>query len=413
MQLNWSGVDHWVVSLGCGLLIGVVSERRESERQSIAGTRTHAITALFGCATWELGVNAFIAALLIVGTLTVVAYWHSARNDPGLTGEITLLFSLTLGGISQNSATLAAGLGILCALLVHSKGTIQRWSRELLSEHELRDGLILGAAALIVMPLIPEAAVDPWRVLNLYALWKVVVLFMAVGMLGHILTRVLGPYWGQPVAGFFSGFVSSTAAIASFGHLAKSDENQLQQAFGCAMLAQLASLCLFIAILSTTSIALMISMMFPLLAAAFFLVLTASISLWNRKKITMQTEFKTDRVFKLSTAFLIALIIAFMLMLSAWLQYVFGNTGVLVAAALAALAELHAAAASLGQLFASGNLSLATAQWGVVIILAASSAAKSVLAFTIGGVKYGMRISLGLSAMVAGAALPLLWFISE
>ena len=127
----------------------------------------------------------------------------------------------------------------------------------------------------------------------------------------------------------------------------------------------------------------------------------------------MQTEFKTDRVFKLSTAFLIALIIAFMLMLSAWLQYVFGNTGVLVAAALAALAELHAAAASLGQLFASGNLPLATAQWGVVIILAASSTAKSVLAFTIGGVKYGMRISLGLSAMVAGAALPLLWLISE
>jgi hypothetical protein len=33
MQLSWAGVDHWVVSLGCGLLIGLVSERRGSERE--------------------------------------------------------------------------------------------------------------------------------------------------------------------------------------------------------------------------------------------------------------------------------------------------------------------------------------------------------------------------------------------
>ena len=409
MQLNWAGVDHWVVSLGCGLLIGVVSERREHERLNTAGTRTHAITALFGCAAWELGVEIFIVALLAVAALTVAAYWHSARNDPGLTSEVTLLFTLTLGALSQKSAPLAAALGILCALLVHSKGTIQHWSRELLSEHELRDGLMLGAAALIILPLLPQSTVDPWDVLSLYALWKVVVLFMTVGMLGHILTRVLGPRWGLPVTGFFSGFVSSTAAIASFGNLAKADGDQLQQAFGCAMLAQLASLCLFIAILSTTSIALMISMALPLLVAAFFLALTAGIALWNRQKISPQTEFKTDRVFKLSSALLIAVIIACILLLSAWLQHAFGSTGVLVAGALAALAELHAAAASLGQLFASGNLPLTTAQWGVVLILAASATAKSALAFAIGGVKYGARISLGLATMVAGTSLSLLW----
>ena len=128
-----------------------------------------------------------------------------------------------------------------------------------------------------------------------------------------------------------------------------------------------------------------------------------------RQKISPQTEFKTDRVFKLSSALLIAVIIACILLLSAWLQHAFGSTGVLVAGALAALAELHAAAASLGQLFASGNLPLTTAQWGVVLILAASATAKSALAFAIGGVKYGTRISLGLATMVAGTSLSLLW----
>ncbi|WP_232776782.1 MULTISPECIES: DUF4010 domain-containing protein [Comamonas] len=304
---------------------------------------------------------------------------------------------------------MTAALGILCALLVHSKGPIQRWSRELLRENELRDGLLLGAAALIVMPLLPQAPVDPWGVLSLAALWKVVVLFMAVGMLGHILTRVLGPHWGLPVTGFFSGFVSSTAAIASLGNLAKSDEHQQAQAFGSAMLAQLASLCLFIAILSTTSITLMLSMALPLLVATLCLVLAAATGLLNRQKTATQTEFETERVFKLSTALLIAGTIALMLVLGAWLQHVFGSTGVLVAAAFAALAELHAAAASLGQLFASGSLPLSTAQWGLVVILASSAIAKSVLAFAVGGSKYGTRVSLGLASMVTGAGLSLLW----
>lgn len=409
MQLSWAGVDHWVVSLGCGLLIGLVSERRGSEHESIAGTRTHAIAALLGCAAWWLGVLPFAVVLLLIGALTVAAYWHSAPKDPGLTSEVTLLFTLTLGALSHKSPTLTAALGILCALLVHSKGPIQRWSRELLTENELRDGLLLGAAALVVMPLLPHAPVDPWGVLSLAALWKVVVLFMAVGMLGHILTRVLGPHWGLPVTGFFSGFVSSTAAIASLGNLAKSDEHQQAQAFGSAMLAQLASLCLFIAILSATSLALMLSMAVPLIVAAACLVLAAATGLLNRPKIATQTAFETERVFKLSTALLIAGTIALMLVLGAWLQHAFGSTGVLVAAAFAALAELHAAAASLGQLFASGSLPLSTTQWGLVVILASSAIAKSVLAFAVGGAKYGTRVSLGLASMVTGAGLSLLW----
>nr|WP_233210119.1 DUF4010 domain-containing protein [Comamonas sp. 26] len=50
----------------------------------------------------------------------------------------------------------------------------------------------------------------------------------------------------------------------------------------------------------------------------------------NRQEISPQTEFKTDRVFKLSSALLIAVIIACILLLSAWLQHIFGSTVVLV-----------------------------------------------------------------------------------
>ncbi|MET1115758.1 MAG: DUF4010 domain-containing protein [Comamonas sp.] len=331
MLQSWNGSSHWIVSLGVGLLIGVASERREAAQRSSAGVRTHALTALLGCIAWSLGVGPFMVATLLVGALVVAAYWHSARRDPGLTGEVALLFSMTLGALSHESAATAAALGVLCALLVHAKGVLQRWSRELLREQELRDGLLLAAAALVVMPLLPRQPIDPWGVLRLTTLWRVVVLIMAVGMLGHVLNRALGARWGLPVAGFFSGFASSTAAVVHFGQRVRADGQPWAVATACAMLSQLASLGLLAAVLGA-SMALLQAMLGPL-----------------------------------------------------------------------------AAAASMAQLHASGSLPLPMAQWGMAAVLAASAAAKSALAFIVGGWRYGLGIGPGLFSMAGATGLALWW----
>lgn len=409
MLQTWLEIDHWVVSLGVGLLIGVVSERREAARYNMAGTRTHALTVLLGCGAWTLGVGPFMVLLAVVGALAVAAYWHSARHDPGLTGEVALLVSVVLGGLSHESVALTAALGVLCALLLHAKGTVQRWSRELLREHELRDGLLLAAAALVVMPLLPQEPVDPWGVLRLTTLWKVVLLVMAVGMLGHVLTRAFGVRWGLPVSGFFSGFISSTAAVVSLGQRVKSEGQPLAAAAACALLAQLASLCLLAAVLGAASLPLLVAMRWPLAGAALCLALGAATGLWRGQTDIAPTDTESARAFQLSQALLVAAIMAVMVLLAAWLQHVFGNAGVLVAAVLVALAEVHAAAASMAQLHASGKLPLPMAQWGVVAVLAASAAAKSMLAFAVGGWRYGVSISLGLSSMAAVAGLAVWW----
>ena len=58
-----------------------------------------------------------------------------------------------------------------------------------------------------------------------------------------------------------------------------------------------------------------------------------------------------------------------------------------------ALAETHAAAASVAQLFQAGTLPVDTARWGVIGMLAASVVAKSVVAFSTGGPRYGLRVT--------------------
>ena len=83
----------------------------------------------------------------------------------------------------------------------------------------------------------------------------------------------------------------------------------------------------------------------------------------------------------------------------------FGQGGALVGATIAALGELHAAAAGIASLVASGGLELATARWGVVALLASASLAKSLLAFVSGGARYGGIVGIGLVLMVVSAAV--------
>jgi uncharacterized membrane protein (DUF4010 family) len=106
-----------------------------------------------------------------------------------------------------------------------------------------------------------------------YALWRIVVLVMAVGMLGHIAFRATGTRWGFPIAGFFSGFVSSTASVASLGRHVKDKPHLLYAASAAALLSILSSLVLFVMVLAASSPALMSSVLLALVSGAVGMLL--------------------------------------------------------------------------------------------------------------------------------------------
>ena len=99
---------------------------------------------------------------------------------------------------------------------------------------------------------------------------------------------------------------------------------------------------------------------------------------------------------------LLAGLIAGVSLVAAWLRQLYGDTGVLVAAVLVALAEIHAAAASIAQVSAAGGMDVRVAAWGLVGALAASVVAKAALALFSGGVRYGLLVTSGLLAMQVG-----------
>jgi uncharacterized membrane protein (DUF4010 family) len=402
--MNWNeSYLALLTALSIGLLIGTVRERLHKPGPMKAGVRTHGIVALLGAITFGMGPNIFIATLLVAGFMIAVGYHQSAQEDPGMTGEFTLVLNMVLSGLAMHDPSLAAAIGVVVAGLLFVKKPLRRFSQEILTDQELEDALMLCAAALVALPLLPHEAIDPWNALKPYVMWKIVVLIMGVGMLGHIAMRASGVAWGLPLAGFFSGFISSTAAVAEFGRKAKIRPELTSIASAAALLATLSSLILFVAVLGALSPALLMSLLIPLLAAGMALLLVAVFFIRGESSAHPFELPANEGAFQISHALLIAAVISGVSLCSAWLRTVFGDSGTVATTIVVGLVEIHAAAVGIAQLSPASTSPTDNARWGVIGILAASISSKLLLAYVSGGKLYGTRIATGLVLCLASA----------
>lgn len=396
-----------LTALGLGLLIGTVRERLHKPVETMAGIRTHTLVAVLGSVSVGLGMAPFVAALLMVGALAVVGYQQSAKTSLGMTGEVSILVTFVLAGLSMHDSMLASSIAVVVAGILFAKEPLRRFGRELIREDELKDVLLLAASAMVILPLLPNHAIDPWGALKPYALWRIVVLVMAVGMFGHIAFRATGTRWGFPIAGFFSGFVSSTASVVSLGRSVKDKPHLLYAASAAALLSILSSLILFAMVLGATSQALMSAMLLPLFVAGLAVLM---VSVFCLRMIDVHEPPEVDTAtsaFKISHALVIAATIGLVMLVSAWLRQLFGDSGTLVASWVVGLAEIHAAAVSVAQLAVAGTEQPDAVRWGVMGILVSSALAKSSIAFASGGRHYGVLVSAGLLAMITAGGLAL------
>jgi len=407
MNLNESYLGL-ITALSIGLLIGTVRERLHKPGPLKAGVRTHGIVALLGAITFGMGPQIFIATLLVAGFMIAVGYHQTADDDPGMTGEFTLVLNIVVSGLAMHDPSLAAAIGVVVAGLLFVKKPLRHFSQEILTEQELKDALMLCAAALVALPLLPTEAIDPWNALKPYVMWKIVVLIMGVGMLGHVAMRASGVTWGLPLAGFFSGFISSTAAVAEFGRKSKLNPELSTIASAAALLASLSSLMLFVLVLVAVAPELTASMAWPLVAAGLVLAIVAIYLIHGASNRHLFELPSTEGAFQISHALMIAAIISVVSLCSAWLRSVFGDSGTLATAIVVGLVEIQAAAVGIAQLSPAHTTPSATARWGVLGILTASVCSKMMLAYLSGGRDYGIKITTGLVLCLVAAVTVML-----
>ncbi|HXJ86737.1 MAG TPA: MgtC/SapB family protein [Candidatus Binatia bacterium] len=405
----------FAAALGIGLLIGAERERRKGEgpSRSPAGVRTFTIVSLAGAVSWVVGGVPMLGVTFVgVAALCAIGYVRTGDEDPGFTTETALLLTVLLGGFALKDPVTASALAVTVAIALMARTGIHHFIREVLSADELTDALIFAAAALVVLPLVPDRYVGPFSGINPRTVWKIVILIMSIGAAGHIAVRSLGARFGLPVAGFASGFVSSAATTASMGEQARKNPQISRPAVAGAVLSTVASLIQLGVVLVATNWQTFSILRMSMVGAGVMAVIYGGLLTLRSLREPAPGSMQVGRAFSLKTTLGFAAMIAFVQLLAAALNARYGSAGAIVGAALAGFADSHAPAVSIASLAASGKLDAHASIIAILAGLTTNTFTKMVLAIMSGGRRFALQIIPGLILVIlgawAGAILPLM-----
>jgi uncharacterized membrane protein (DUF4010 family) len=337
----------------------------------------------------------------VVAALALAGYVLGERADPGLTTEVALVLAYCLGAYASHEPQPALAFGVCAATLLAFRATLHAAVRSVVSDEELRDALLLGVAAVVVLPLVPNRAIDPFGVVNPFRLWRLVVVFMSLSALGHVAQRAVGPRFGLALAGFASGFVSSAATVATMGTRARGEPAQAAAATAGATASSFATLIQLAILVGTADPHLLLRLAWPIGAGAAAALLYAALMTLG----TRDTSYQPDRghAFRFSTAVAFAALVTGVSLISVVVSRWAGPRGVLLAAGVAGLADTHSAAAAVASVSASGQITETLAELGVLIALSTNTLTKAVLAVTSGGARWSIRVIAGLALLMAAS----------
>ncbi len=406
----WRHIIGVSIAVGIGLLVGAERERRKGDGPSraAAGLRTFTITALAGAVAQVLGGLALIAGLaLVIGAMLAVAYWRIRSEDPGLTTEIAMVLVLLLGALAMSQPVMAAGIGALLAGLLAARDWMHRFVRQVLSHQELHDLILFLSVALIALPLAPDQLIGPFDAINLSTLVKFVLAVMLIGSIGHVAIRLLGDRGGLSIGRFVSGFISSTATIYSMGRIARASSLRADDAAAGAILSTVATMVQLNVLVFLLSPALAWTLILPVFGGMLVPVGYAlSILFRHREGDEAPTLDQSDRhAFDFPAAVLLAVGIAVVTIVSAFMQASLGAQGMLLAAATAGFADAHAMITPISGMLRQSLVSVDAAIAAILLALTTNAVTKAIVAVYAGRRAFALRILPVIASSVGGAWL--------
>ncbi|MGK9154260.1 MgtC/SapB family protein [Acinetobacter radioresistens] len=376
-------------ALGCGLLIGLERERNKNTRneQSFAGLRSFTISALLGALCFVIHPYVGVVGAIAVSLFCLYSL-SQQKEDIGSTTELAFLMTYLIGAACVWNIQLAASMAVLLTLILMGKTSLHRFAGKTIRDYELRDGLLLLALILIALPIMPNKPL--WgSVLNPYVILKLLVLILIVQSMAHVAKRILSNDKALILSALASGFVSSTATIASLGMQVRSREATAKVNAGAALMSCVATLLQLLLIVSGVSLMWFKLLFVPSLAGIGILCAATGLFMYRSNhsdtRLIKQVDQADDRMFSLKEAVIIAVSLTLIQAGIYGANLILGDKGLILSTFLASLFEVHAAMAGV---VVQGNPANLTLIYAVVIGLAAHALSKSINAFLTGGWKF-------------------------
>ena len=389
-------------AIACGLLLGIERERHKSGKSNPAGLRTFTLVAFLGGLAAQSGQPLVIAIVVLFAAVVAIAtYRKRADSKGGVATEIALVIAAVLGVLAQTRPGEALAASVVVAVIISSRIPLHRFARERLTEQDMRDALMLAVAALVVLPMLPDRAIDPLGLVNPFALWRLAVVLMGVSALSYYSLLLFGPRFGLALSGFAGGFVSSTAVIAAMGGRARQNAHLAGPAAAGAAASVLGSLIFLILLVAAADPAILRPLIGPFVGGGVFALCYALGSAFLvRGRGTLPSA--PARAFDLKTAATFTgLVAAFSLISWAVIAW-FGQQAIFASVIATALIDAHAAAVSIATLVASNRLTAQSGAFAILIGFCVNMIAKAPTAFALGTTGYGVRVTAGLLILIGG-----------
>jgi uncharacterized membrane protein (DUF4010 family) len=414
-------IRDFAIALFIGALVGIEREKKKaaSGDLGLGGIRTFIMVAMAGALAGWLSVQLgapllFVAALLILASLWLAGYVLTVKGGkatPGLTTEIAALVIYLLGGtVMFGYPELAVGLAIVTSATLAFKeplhGLVEKIGRE-----DIYAGLKLLIASFIVLPLLPNRALDPLQALNPYQLWLLVILISALSFIGYVAVRILGQARGTALTGIFGGLVSSTAVTLAFSRRSRDHaDGRLGDALAAGIL--LAWAVMFVRILVEVLVVhapLLGQVVGPMAAMAVLAALAGLFYLWRgpaAAKHAMGEELvPLTNPFSLTAAIRFAAFFALVLLAVELVKRTLPGQGLYAVAALAGLTDMDAITLSMAT-FAREGGDQALAANAIAIGALSNTVVKAgmVMALATAGLKRRMMVATGV-ILIAGVVV--------
>jgi len=232
-------IRNFAIALFIGALVGLEREKKDAPdaEHRIGGLRTFILFALAGATSAWLGQVLgtpwlFIATILVVAAQVLAGYVILLRThgvSAGLTTEVAAVLVTLLGGLAiLGQPEIAVALGIIVSAVLAFKQSLHQLAGRI-GEDDLYAALKLLIASFIVLPLLPDRALDPFGALNPRTLWLLVILISGLCLVGDVAARLLGPDRGTSITGAVGGLVSSTAVTLSFARQSRGEEGRKRE----------------------------------------------------------------------------------------------------------------------------------------------------------------------------------------
>jgi uncharacterized membrane protein (DUF4010 family) len=411
---NLLNLEPWwrfAVAILIGALIGLEREfiMQHTDRRDFAGIRTFSLVGLLGAVVAYLfpdygpllAAVAFGGLLLLSAVSYAWAIWLAKRQE-GITTEVALILVFLLGVmVVGDMAEIAIALSVVVSLLLSMKDLLHRFVKQM-SDEDLHATLQFGLVSAVILPLLPNRAIDPFGVFNPFQVWLLVVLVSGIGFGGYVLMKIFGAEQGINLTGLLGGIASSTATTLSFATRSK-EAPPLSTYFAQAIL--LASLVMFprvvIEVLAVhPPLVRLIIIPLAVMVAAGLIVFYI---LWRQPK-EQETQAKEAvrlaNPLKLTTAVAFGLVFAVVLIVVRVAQVQFGDAGVYVASVVTGLTDVDAITLSVAELAKFGQLDTNVAAMAVIIGSVMNTLSKGIIAYTVGSKELQKTIVWSFGAMV-------------